>query len=159
MQRFQLRVSVSKTIYTFRRIIAAIFAILVHLKRATFPNIPCSYLERDAHTFHFSNFHFFPKIVHALRLLYVRFGFAHSFHRTETLIGQIWFRQNPNVDLKISRLTAEFSFKNPLRDARLKLKTTTSIHVEPLDFSKFITVFNGLVKIKGLVLRHKSWCG
>jgi hypothetical protein len=142
MQRFQLRVSVSKTIYTFRRIIAAIFAILVHLKRATFPNIPCSYLERDARTFHFSNFHFFffSKIVRALRLLYVRFGFAHSFYRTETLIDQVWFRQNPNVDLEISCLTAE-------------------LHVEPLDFNKFITVFNGLVKIKGLVLRHKSWYG
>ena len=62
MQRFQLRVSVSKTICTFRRIIPAIFAILVHLKRATFPNIPCSYLERDAYTFHFSNFHFFLKL-------------------------------------------------------------------------------------------------
>jgi hypothetical protein len=68
---------------------------------------------------------FFPKVIHALRLLYVRFSFAHNFYRTETLIGQICFRQNPKVDLEISRLTAELSFKNPLRDARLKFKMTS----------------------------------
>lgn len=48
-----------------------------------------------------------------------------------------WSRQNSNVDLNISRLTAKFSFENPLRDARLKLRTTTSIHVEALDFNEF----------------------
>jgi hypothetical protein len=101
---------------------------------------------------------FFPKVIHALRLLYVRFSFAHNFYRTETLIGQICFRQNPKVDLEISRLTAELSFKNLLRDARLKFKMT-SIRVEPLDFNKLITDFNGLVEIKGLVLWHKSWYG